>query len=147
MYYVNRKGIESRLACIPELAEAIRELSGSWSGSTVQGLAQERVLHLALEIATDVGNALIDGFMMRDASSYEDIIEVIAGEGVISGTLAEFLRSLVGLRKPLVQDYDSWPRHKLHPLARELPEQMLAFAEEIKTYLRRELDPWEKSGS
>ncbi|REK65380.1 MAG: DUF86 domain-containing protein [Cohnella sp.] len=144
MYYVNREGIERRLDCIPELVAAQRELNESWTASTLQGLAQERILHLALEIVTDIGSSLIDGFMMRDASSYEDIVDVIAGEGVIPEARAQALRRLVTLRRPLVQDYDRWPRRELHPLSGELPELLTAFAKDIRAYLRRELDPWEK---
>jgi len=144
MYYVNREGIERRLGCIPELAEALDLLAASWTGSLLEGLAQERALHLALEIVTDVGNFLIDGFMMRDASSYEDIIEVIAGEGVLTAEQEKTFRELVQLRRPLVQEYDEWPRRELHPLAGSLAGQMIRFGEDIREYLRRELDPWEK---
>ncbi|THF79910.1 DUF86 domain-containing protein [Cohnella fermenti] len=144
MYYVNREGIERRLGCIPEIAEAMDRLAASWTGSLNEGLAQERVLHLALEIVTDVGNFLIDGFMMRDASSYEDIVDVIAGEGVLSAEQAETFRGLVALRRPLVQEYDSWPRRELHPLTGNLAKLLTQFADDIRDYLRRELDPWEK---
>lgn len=144
MYYVNRAAIGSRLRCIPELAEASAKLAGEWRGEPLQGLAQERCLHLGLEIVTDVGSFLIDGFMMRDAGSYEDIVGVIAGENVIDETLAGRLRTLVALRRPLVQDYDLWQRERLHPLTAELPELLTAFAEAVKLYLSRELDPWEQ---
>ncbi|MBB6673859.1 DUF86 domain-containing protein [Cohnella nanjingensis] len=143
MYYVNREGIERRLRCIPDIAEAAGAVSGEWTGSLLEGLAQERCLHLALEIVTDVGSFLIDGFMMRDASSYEDIVEVIAGEGVVPADRAETLRRLVALRKPLVQDYDNWPRREPHRLTAELPDLLLAFEADVNAFLKRELDPWE----
>ncbi|RUS48677.1 DUF86 domain-containing protein [Cohnella sp. AR92] len=144
MYYVNREGIERRLSSIPDVADALNALAESWTGSLLEGLAQERALHLALEIVTDVGNFLIDGFMMRDASSYEDIIEVIAGEGVISSEDEATIKTLVHLRGPLVQDYDRWPRGELHPLTGSLSELLLRFEADIREYLRKELDPWEK---
>lgn len=144
MYYVNRRGIESRLDCIPDVARALETLAADWTGSLMQGLAQERALHLALEIVTDVGNFLIDGFMMRDASSYEDIIDVIGGEGVLTAEQREAFRALVELRKPLVQEYDSWPRGQLQPLVPSLPALLRGFAEDIRRYLREELDPWEQ---
>lgn len=143
MYYVNREEIEKRLACIPELAAALAELAAEWRGTLLEGLAQERALHLALEIVTDVGNFLIDGFMMRDASSYEDIVDVIGGEGVIPASRAAAFRDLVALRKPLVQEYDSWPRGELQPLTKDLPELLRGFAADVREYLHNELDPWE----
>ena len=139
MYYVNREAIEKRLAAIPQLADTLAALSGAWQGTMLEGLAQERALHLAIEIVTDVGSALIDGFLMRDASSYEDIIDIIAGEDVIPPALAEPLRRLVSLRKPLVQEYFEWPRSELHPLSPELPALLRDFAERVRNYLRREL--------
>ncbi len=139
MYYVNRESIDKRLACIPEIAEALAEAASGWQGTLMQGLAQERALHLAVEIVTDVGSSLIDGFLMRDASSYEDIIDIIAGEEVIPSALAKPLRELVSLRKPLVQEYDEWPRRRLHPLTPELPELLREFAQFTRDYLRREL--------
>lgn len=139
MYYVDRNGIDKRLACIPDVADALSELASDWQGSRLQGLAQERALHLAIEIVTDVGSLLIDGFLMRDASSYEDIIEIIAGEGVVPEPIAMPLRRLVHLRKPLVQEYDRWPRAELHELTPELPELLLRFSEAVTVYLRREI--------
>ncbi|MDI4646780.1 DUF86 domain-containing protein [Cohnella hashimotonis] len=144
MYYVNRQAIASRLRCVPDLGAAASGLAASWQGDLLQGLAQERCLHLALEIVTDVGSFLIDGFMMRDAGSYEDIVGVIGGESVIDEHLAERLRALVSLRRPLVQDYDLWQRSQLHPLTGELKALLDSFSESVQSYLRRELDPWEQ---
>jgi uncharacterized protein YutE (UPF0331/DUF86 family) len=143
MYYVNREAIAKRLDAVPELAGALRQLASGWTGSTLEGLAQERALHLAAEIVTDVGSALIDGFLMRDASSYEDIVDIILEEGVIGGDLA-MLRELAALRKPLVQHYTDWPRHELHPLTAPLADRLEQFAREVDAYLNRELGPWRK---
>ncbi|MFB9278171.1 DUF86 domain-containing protein [Cohnella cellulosilytica] len=139
MYDVNVTYIRRRLACLPELAQALSAATVSWTGGLTEGLAQERALHLAAEIATDVGHALIDGFIMRDASSYEDIIDIIAEEGVISQESAEPLRSLVLLRKTLVQEYDRWPRHELHPLTPALPRVLMGFSDQVEAYLEKEL--------
>lgn len=144
MYYVNREAIAKRLDAVPELAAALRELASRWTGSTLEGLAQERALHLAAEIVTDVGSAIIDGFFMRDASSYEDIVDIILEEGVISGDLA-VLRELAALRKPLVQQYTEWPRHQLHPLTGTLADRLEQFVREVTAYLDRELGSWRLS--
>lgn len=139
MYDVNVGSIRSRLACLPELAQALSASTVSWQGGLIEGLAQERALHLAAEIVTDVGHALIDGFIMRDASSYEDIIEIIAGEGVLTNEVAEPLRRLVLLRKTLVQEYERWQRSELHPLTAELPRVLMGFSDQVEAYLQKEL--------
>lgn len=139
MYYVNREQIAVRLATIPEIAEALSALAADWKGDLLQGLAQERALHLAIETVTDVGSYLIDGFIMRDASSYEDIVEITGGEGVFPGELQETLIELVKLRRAIVQDYYVWSRAELHPLTEKLIGVLPAFKSAVEGYLEREL--------
>ena len=139
MYYVNREQIAVRLQALPEIAAALQTLAEQWDGNILQGLAQERALHLAIETVTDVGSFLIDGFIMRDASSYEDIIEITSGEGVYPDHLKPFLINLVRLRKALVQDYYEWQHDDLHPLLVQLPEAIEQYREAVKHYLQQEL--------
>ncbi|MCS7462217.1 DUF86 domain-containing protein [Paenibacillus doosanensis] len=144
MYYVNHEQINVRLQFLPVLSEACGQLVAQWdqaepSARLLLHLAQERTLHLAIESVTDVGSLLIDAFMMRDASSYEDIIDILAGEGVFDGQVSSILKQLVALRKPLVQDYAAYPREALHPLILALPEALSAFAEAVPAFISREM--------
>ncbi|MEF2247802.1 DUF86 domain-containing protein [Paenibacillus sp. IITD108] len=139
MYYVNVEQIAVRLQAIDEITKALQELSRQWQGSLLQGLAQERALHLAVETVTDVGSYIIDGFIMRDASSYEDIIDITGEEGVFPADMQPTLMKLVKLRKPLVQQYFEWQRAELHPLTTELASLLPAFKEAVEQYLKREL--------
>lgn len=139
MYYVNQEQISVRLAVIPSLAESIRQLQQQWSGTAIEQLAQERALHIAIEIATDVGSYLIDGFLMRDASSYEDIVEITAGEGVYPEGMQEVLLELVRLRRPLVQEYYEWKSEELHPLMVQLPQLLEQFKDAVEQYVAKEL--------
>lgn len=139
MYYVNREQIELRLQAIPEITEGMRHISSGWTGSLMQGLVQERCLHLAIETVTDVGSYLIDGFIMRDASSYEDIISIIYEEKVIDEFVHAPIYELVSLRKPLVQEYFRWKRAELHPLTSLLPGILERFVISVASYLDREL--------
>lgn len=140
MYYVNRKQIETILGQIPDINKGLRTAAASWDGGTFTGLVQERCLHLAIEVVTDVGSSLIDGFIMRDAGSYEDIISIIHEEKVFEGSsLYGLLIQLVALRKPLVQDYYAWDRTSLHPLTAKLPEALEQFAAAVQSYLDQEL--------
>ena len=140
MYYVNRNQIELILKQIPELTTGLRLAADSWDGSPALGFVQERCLHLAIETVTDVGSFLIDGFIMRDAGSYEDIVTVIFQESVFEGQeLYDTLVALVALRKPLVQDYFQWERSQLHPMTKTLPDALEAFGGQVERYLEREL--------
>ncbi|ALP35230.1 hypothetical protein ASL14_02585 [Paenibacillus sp. IHB B 3084] len=141
MYYVNREQIELRLGAVPDIAAGLRRITAAWNGDLLQGLVQERCLHLAIETVTDVGSYIIDGFIMRDASSYEDIIGIIHEEGVLDDTVFNPIMELVALRKPLVQEYFHWDRTSLHPLTPELPELLERFASSVHDYLNKELGP------
>jgi uncharacterized protein YutE (UPF0331/DUF86 family) len=140
MYYVNEQQIESRLAFIPTLIEACSALKDSWDSNQIANqFAQERTLHLAIETVTDVGSLLIDGFIMRDASSYEDIIEILQGEQVFNQEVAATLLQLVQLRRPLVQDYVSWERADYHPLMEQLPSLLAQFDRDVRAFMQKEL--------
>lgn len=151
MYYVNHEQIDQRLRLIPELVEAAIRLREEWNAAAsdgteapdkpdlLQDLAQERLLHLAVELVTDVGSLLIDGFLMRDASSYEDIVEIIRVEGVLPAELVDPLIELVRLRRPLVQEYMKWERGELHPLTVRLPELLPVFERSVAEFIAKEL--------
>ncbi|GAB6926446.1 DUF86 domain-containing protein [Paenibacillus sp. JCM 10914] len=139
MYYVNQEQIERRLNAIPDIAAGLRTAAESWDGGLVYGLVQERGLHLAIEIVTDVGSYLIDGFIMRDASSYEDIMDINHEEKVFPSEVHAVLLELVRLRKPLVQDYYDWDRQSLHPLTASLPDILEQFATEVREYVKNEM--------
>ncbi|MEB3100291.1 DUF86 domain-containing protein [Ferviditalea candida] len=135
MYYVNRQQIEIRLQFIPEIIRVLRSLQQTDPESPLYLFAEERALHLAVETVTDIGSYLIDGFLMRDASSYEDIVEILRDEQVVSPDLARPLLELVELRKPLVQQYFDLERDRLLPVAHALLEVLPQFADAVREYL------------
>lgn len=137
MYYVNREQIERRLELVPELLQAFQE-SVPADSSLLGRYAEERALHLAIEIVTDVGSYLIDGFIMRDASSYEDIVDILLDEKVVDAPLHATLIELVRLRKPLVQDYFAWDRQEVIGLRERLPGALQDFKANVLKYLDQE---------
>lgn len=143
MYFINHEQINERIQFLSTLADASKQLEQQWAQGTndlVWQLAQERVLHLAIETVTDVGSLLIDAFILRDASSYEDIVEIVHGEGAYSETLTETLLELVKLRKPLVQDFVAWNRQVLNPLLPKLPAAFEEFAASVRAFIKSELE-------
>ncbi|NBI27532.1 DUF86 domain-containing protein [Chengkuizengella marina] len=142
MYYVNQNQIDKRLEFINWLVETIPQTldNESVSDKAILFLAQERILHLALESVTDVGSYIIDGFLMRDASSYEDIIEILHGEKVFPSHLLETLLNLVKMRKKIVQEYFHLDRNEVYPILLELPTTLSEFSHSISIYLKHELN-------
>lgn len=139
MYFVDQQQIHQRLEQVSLVQQAAMKVQTSWDDSIMVHMAQERILHLAVEIVTDIGSLLIDGFIMRDASSYEDIVEIIAQEGVLNDELCTQLLKLVSLRKPLVQQYSEWERNGIHPQLLTLPACMEQFKISVQHYLKQEL--------
>lgn len=142
MYYVNLKRIEQRSQFIHQLVQSMEQLSAQWvEPSPTHAFAQERILHLSIECVTDIGSDLIDGLMMRDAGSYEDIIEILLDEQVVDSQLAVILTELVKLRKPLMQEYVEWNRKSAHPLLSQLPGSLRQFTANVDAFLRNQPIP------
>lgn len=143
MYFVDREQIEQRLIYMRSFLLTTAErltLQTDAIDPAVRRLAWERVLHLAIESVTDIGSLIIDGFIMRDASSYEDIIEILRDEGVFDADLGQSLYKLVKLRRPLVQQYYNLDEQQLAEWLPEISRIMMQFADTIEHYLERELD-------
>jgi uncharacterized protein YutE (UPF0331/DUF86 family) len=147
MYFVNEEQIERRFAFMQRLAAVSMELAERWrDGDAVLAMAQERTLHLAIECVTDIGSLLIDAFILRDASSYEDIVEILRGEGAFEPDTAAALLELVRLRRPLAQEYAELQLGGLHPLTIRLPELMPQVARQVRAFMGRELG-WTGGGA
>ncbi|PDO09373.1 MAG: hypothetical protein BLM47_12925 [Candidatus Reconcilbacillus cellulovorans] len=145
MYRIDRERLERLLDFLSVVAEGCRALAAEAPPADealrlIRSLAQERLLHLAAEAVTDIGGILIDGFLMRDAAGYEDIVEVLKGEGVVGEAEAAFWIDLIRLRRELVRDYASIVRDgRLHPLVSRLPAELESFAADVRAFLRKEL--------
>lgn len=101
--------------------------------------ALERVLHTTIEAIVDIGNALIDGFIMRDPGSYVDVVEILRDERVLDTQMAEVLRELVAFRKELVQHYTAVPHAAMLRLLRDSLDTLPRFAPAVRLYIEREL--------
>jgi uncharacterized protein YutE (UPF0331/DUF86 family) len=141
MYGPDLDHIESRLAFLRALCgRAERVLAAERGGAdpAVVRLAAERIVHVAAEGVTDVGSHLLDRIIMRDASSYEDIVDILHQEGMFADDLHAFLRELALMRKPLVQQYDRVDGDKLARLAGELAGKLPAFIEAVRRFVAKE---------
>jgi uncharacterized protein YutE (UPF0331/DUF86 family) len=142
VYFVDREQIEQRLTYIRTFliqASDTVERDVEHLDPLVLRLSRERVLHLSIEAVTDIGSLMIDGFVMRDASSYEDIIEVLQGEEVFDLSTGAELFELVKLRRLLVQRYDEVDERLLAAWGPKMSQLLSVFADSIEQYLKREL--------
>lgn len=103
MYFVNRQSIIERIEVINSMLEYYE--ANSCPNNKIEELAFERMAHIFIDSILDIGNAMIDGFIMRDPGSYDDIIDILMDEKVISASIGEAIKQLIPIRKHLLQDY------------------------------------------
>jgi len=139
MFFVNREKIEDTLTFLEGQINIFKQLHQI--ENQVQKAALERVAQMMLESVIDVGNSLIDGFIMRDPGSYEDIIDILLDERVISGKDGEQLKKLIPFRKNLVLFFTSIDHEELYRLINENLQAFIDFPTHVRTYLAKELGP------
>ncbi|AVQ99732.1 hypothetical protein OBCHQ24_12180 [Oceanobacillus iheyensis] len=136
MYFVDRSKIEQRLNYLDSM---LTELKGMKYETLQQKLALERIGHVSIEAILDVGNMMIDGFIMRDPGSYEDIIDILLDENVLPNEDGDPYKQVIGLRKMLVVDYVNVNHQVVYQAFSENMVQLSQFHTNIRKYLDNEL--------
>ncbi|WP_042353887.1 DUF86 domain-containing protein [Bacillus rubiinfantis] len=139
MYFVDREKIETTLVYLEKQIQLFSSME-AWQ-TPIEQAALERITHMCLESVLDVGNAMIDGFIMRDPGSYEDIIDILMDEKVISTETGEAFKVLIGFRKSLVQNYLEIDHSELKSAFSQHLEHLTIFATNVRDYLTNELGP------
>src|SRR5699024_2550298 len=101
MYFVDQGEIKKTLEYIDTL---LAEFVNESFQTPVKKWALERLTHILIEGIIDVGGMMIDGFIMRDAGSYEDIIDILMDEKVIPEGEGENFKAVIHLRQLVVRD-------------------------------------------
>lgn len=138
MYFVNREKIEEILSYMEKIQE---ELAAHSYKRFADQLLLERMTHLNIEAIIDVGNMMIDGFIMRDPGSYEDIIDILTDEKVLPEDEQEAYKQFVQLRKMIVQQYTEVDHDQIVKVWQEQEHSLQAFPNRVRHYLDNELGP------
>lgn len=117
MYEVNLKRIHSQANYLTTCLQVLEEVG--LPSTTIESFAVMRSFHIGVECIIDIGNTIIDGFIMRDPGGYSDIIDILEDEQVISTILANKLKDFVKLREQLVRYYDQVEELKLEEYIKE----------------------------
>ncbi|AEB25423.1 DUF86 domain-containing protein [Bacillus sp. L381] len=139
MYFVDRNKIEQTLRFF-ENQLALFDSTPAWQ-SEIEKRALERISHLMIECILDVGNDMIDGFIMRDPGSYDDIMDILTDEKVVAEEEGNKLKQLISSRKQLVQEYQHADHQELFALITSNKDVLKAFPVRVRTYLETELGP------
>lgn len=137
MYFVNRSEIEQRIDHIDRLLSIVDEQKSF--ETTIDKIALERIIHIIIEAILDVGNSMIDGFIMRDPGSYHDIIDILIDEKVIPKEDENSYKELIDLRQMLVRDYLTIDNHKMEKVLNAHKDVLQQFSKYIRLYLDNEL--------
>ena len=105
--------------------------------TTMEKFAIMRSLHIGVECMIDIGNTIIDGFIMRDPGGYSDIIDILEDEQVIPVDLAHRLKNFVRFREQLVRYYDQINEEELEICIKDASIFQLFF-DHVKSFLNRE---------
>ncbi|HAZ39637.1 MULTISPECIES: DUF86 domain-containing protein [unclassified Exiguobacterium] len=138
MYFVNRQKIEETVVCYETALRQSKEITGD---PVTTALAMERIGFLVIESVIDIGNSMIDGFIMRDPGSYEDIILILEDEKVIDGPLATSLKKLVALRTLIVRSFTQSSMAEIRAILETEEAELRRFPEAIRRYIETELGP------
>lgn len=139
MYFVDREKIEGTLLFMEKQIELIQN-NNSWE-SHIEKSALERGVHTIIEAILDTGNAMIDGFIMRDPGSYEDIVDILTDEKVVSEELSLVLKEFISFRKMLVQQYINVDHDSLKNVVSSSINKLQTFPNNVREYLTNELGP------
>lgn len=136
MYFVDREKIEQILNYIDKL---LLEFDQHSFNSPIEKLSLERLIHMIIESTLDVGNMMIDGFIMRDPGSYEDIIDILVDEKVIPTSDQNSYKEVIKLRNAVVRDYIEIDHLFLQETLVTNKAVLNRFSSYIRTYLNDEL--------
>ncbi|MDO8226561.1 DUF86 domain-containing protein [Bacillus cabrialesii] len=139
MYFVDRNKIEQTLGFF-EHQLALFNSQTDWQ-SEIGGPALQRIGHLLIECILDTGNDMIDGFIMRDPGSYDDIMDILVDEKVVTEKEGTELKQLIAYRKTLVQQYMLADSAELYRLITAHQTALQDFPQRIRSYLETELGP------
>ncbi|CAH0344658.1 DUF86 domain-containing protein [Bacillus sp. CECT 9360] len=139
MYFVDRQKIEQILNYLEQQLDRF-ENNPEWENDLAR-LALERIVQTSLDAVLDAGNAMIDGFIMRDPGSFEDIIDILLDEKVIEQKDADQFKRVLSLRKMLVQDYITISHEELLKNFTDNINAFKAYPNLVRQYLTNELGP------
>jgi uncharacterized protein YutE (UPF0331/DUF86 family) len=140
VYFVDRNQIGETLTHMESLLALYGNEKG-WHEDVIHTLALERITTVIIESIIDVGNTMIDGFIMRDPGSYEDIIDIMEDERVITPEMANPLKQVIELRKMIVREFTKVDVNVIIKALDAAMDELLAFPNKVRHYLEHELGP------
>lgn len=131
--------IQARLRRLEEVVTELRELAkldrADLRSSLRNMWAVERGLQLGAEILLDIGNHILSAQYGTTSERYQDIIEQLAGQGILDEDLHKRLWGLGGFRNILVHDYLRLDPERVEEALGTAPRDFDDFARAVRRWL------------
>lgn len=96
---------------------------------------------MLIESSVDIGNMIIDAFILRDPGNYKDVIDILELEGVISKDTQNHINDTVEIRKQFAHHYTELEVETLVPLFDTSIPYYRQFVKEVTQFLKKENVP------
>ncbi|PHK48840.1 DUF86 domain-containing protein [Staphylococcus edaphicus] len=131
MYFVNKDQLNTKLNYLQQLIQ-------DYPNNKDNHYAFERIAQMLIESAVDIGNMIIDGFILRDPGNYKDVIDILALEKAISENTQTQINQTVDVRKQFVYYYDELESTALIALFDETVPYYQNYIDEVIQFLKSE---------
>lgn len=103
----------------------------------VLGAAVCRYLHIAVELALDIGELVVAGQAWIRPDRAEEVMTRLGEKGVLPSPLARRMERAVRFRHLLVHEYTKLDWGKVEANLKTLPDQLESFARHVSRFVRR----------
>ncbi len=134
MYFVDKDKLTQKLAYLQALTDDYHE-------SKHNHYAFERIAQMLIESSVDIGNMIIDAFILRDPGNYKDVIDILELENVITKETQQAINKTVGIRKQFTYDYTALDIKIIMPMFDDALPYYKQFITEVTTFLHQENVP------
>ncbi|SFX42197.1 Uncharacterized conserved protein YutE, UPF0331/DUF86 family [Thermoactinomyces sp. DSM 45891] len=136
LYKLNISRIQEQVAMLRTCHAMASQLQIRNQGM-MERFALERAVHLAVECMIDIGNTIIDDFIMRDPGGYLDIVDIMEDEQVIDPSVGSVWKQWILLRDRLVRHYTEVQIDELAAFTEQY-QVMIQFDHQVQSFLQAE---------
>ncbi|MEK5170108.1 DUF86 domain-containing protein [Staphylococcus sp. FSL K6-0223] len=134
MYFVDKEKLTQKLTYLQGLTE-------DYDKNKENHYSYERIAQMLIESSVDIGNMIIDGFILRDPGNYKDVIDILELENVISKETQTHINDTVDVRKQFAHNYTELKVKEIMPLFDKALPYYKEFIKEVIQFLESENVP------
>ncbi|MBI5971888.1 DUF86 domain-containing protein [Staphylococcus caledonicus] len=134
MYFVDKDKLTLKL-------EYLNQLTKDYEEHKANHYAFERIAQMLIESSVDIGNMIIDGFILRDPGNYKDVIDILELEDVITKETQQHINETIEVRKQFAHNYTELDNNVIRPLFDKTLPYYKQFIQEVIQFLEKESVP------